>query len=179
MNLTDIIVVENKNKLSSYITEKMSQNYFVRYFDGKNLTESGRGYMLDVISCKNIGCVSVESGIIIIADDCETGLQRFAGNIRFIVSSSSEKQLKILSEYGYPAITCGNLEKDTVSFTSHTDDTITVSLNRKVSALSGKIIQPLEIPLEFDSKTDIYTVLSHTALRILLDDFNSDLGKLF
>ena len=51
-------------------------------------------------------------------------------------------------------------------------------MNREVTAFSGKKIQPLEIPLEIPMGADIYSVIAFTALRILLDDFNSEIGEL-
>ena len=84
---------------------------------------------------------------------------------------------RILRERSVPTVACGLSDTATISFTSETDDTLMVSLNRELTALSGKIIEPLEIPVE-KRGADNYSLMSFTALRLLLDDFDSELGKL-
>lgn len=63
-----------------------------------------------------------------------------------IVSSDSEKQLKVLSNHSVPAITCGNSPKDTISYTSQTDESIVLSLQRTIEFVNGRTAEPFEIP---------------------------------
>lgn len=46
---------------------------------------------------------------------------------------------------GIPLVTCGINQKNTVSFTSHSESGITLSLNRAIHTENG-IIEPLEYP---------------------------------
>ena len=98
-------------------------------------------------------------------------------DITAIINADNEEQLKSVQRHGIKAITCGACDTSTVSFSSETDETIVISLNRSITALSGKNIQPLEIPAE-KGGADRYSLMSYMALRLILDDYNSDLGRL-
>ena len=39
-------------------------------------------------------------------------------------------------------------------------------------------MQPLELPIEIPKGVDIYSVIAFTALRVMLDDFDSEIGEL-
>ena len=86
--------------------------------------------------------------------------------------------MKALKSSGCHTITCGFRKTDTFSYSSLSDDGVVVTLNRELTAFSGKNIQPLEIPVELHKGTDIYSVIAFTALRVMLDDFNSEIGEL-
>ncbi|MCH5323669.1 MAG: hypothetical protein J1E39_00505 [Eubacterium sp.] len=177
--MTDIIVIETDTKLSEYIAREMSKNYFVRYLRGTKLTESGSGYMLDILSTESLTHICCQSAVVILGEGVEPEFNELSGKLTFIADSLDTKQLTALSRCNHPVITCGTFEKDTVSYTSITEDSVTVSLNRKVTALSGRSVQPLEFPVRMTHGYEIYHCLAVTALRILLDDFDSDLGKLY
>ncbi len=177
--MTDIIVIENGRELSEYIARIMSRNYFVRYFDGSRLTERGKGYMLDILSASEISQVSCQGGAVILGRGAFLDISAIHGKFTFIVESSQSEQIAALSRCSFPVMTCGAFEKDTVSYTSISDENITVSLNRNITALSGRNVQPLELPVSLMHGREIYFTLAATALRILLDDFDSELGKLY
>ncbi len=176
--MTDVIVIENDRSLSAFISEEMSKNYFVRYYNGVKLEESGSGYMLDILSADRLSHISCKSAAVILAQGASVDFAELEGKLTFIADPHDIKQLSALSRCGCPVITCGSYEKDTVSYTSITEDKVTVSLNRELTALSGRRVQPLEFPVGL-LRENIYYSLALTALRLLLDDFDSDIGKLY
>ncbi|MFR2154374.1 MAG: hypothetical protein ACLS48_06670 [[Eubacterium] siraeum] len=67
-------------------------------------------------------------------------------------------------------ITCENLIMDTVSYTSITDEEISVSFGRTVTTLGGDEIQPFEIPVKRNGAESLYEIMAVTALRLLTGD---------
>ena len=94
-----------------------------------------------------------------------------------IINADNATQLKAIQKRGIRAVTCGTSTTATISFSSETEEKLTVSLNRGITALSGRTIEPLEFPLEKEIYNR-YPLMSFAALRIILDDFDSELGKL-
>lgn len=172
--MTDIIVLENGGQLSRHIADILSENYFVRFFNGESLRENGEGYMLDILSVSELPDIRCHSCAVVLSEGAAAKRLPYSRDIPFIASSAQTAQIAALD--GRPVITCGSYEKDTVSYTSISDENMTVALNRELVALSGKHIQPLEFPIKRGA--DIYPCLAATALRLLLDDFDSDLGRL-
>ena len=59
---------------------------------------------------------------------------------------------------------------DTVSYTSITDEEISVSFGRTVTTLDGDEIQPFEIPVKRNDAESLYEIMAVTALRLLTGD---------
>ncbi|MBP0958727.1 MAG: hypothetical protein J5992_01205 [Oscillospiraceae bacterium] len=93
--------------------------------------------LLKRLSDKNIAvCISTDNSII----------EKIPENTDVIVSSDNKEALKILSSEKINAITCGGA-KDTIGYSSNSDDEIVVSVQREIFSLSGKKYEPFEIPL--------------------------------
>ncbi|GEM_PF-5414684 len=70
---------------------------------------------------------------------------------------------------GIQLITCGISPKNTVSITSRTAEKLTLSLNRSVRTLSGKLCEPLEQPVDVPADADEYDVMAAFAAKLLLE----------
>lgn len=70
---------------------------------------------------------------------------------------------------GIQLITCGISPKNTVSITSRTAEKLTLSLNRGIRTLSGKLCEPLEQPVEAPEDSDEYDVMAAFAAKLLLE----------
>lgn len=70
---------------------------------------------------------------------------------------------------GIQLITCGISPKNTVSVTSRTAEKLTLSLNRRIRTLSGKLCEPLELPVEVPENADEYDVMAAFAAKLLLE----------
>lgn len=70
---------------------------------------------------------------------------------------------------GIQLITCGISPKNTVSITSRTAEKLTLSLNRSIRTLSGKLCEPLELPVGVPENADEYDVMAAFAAKMLLE----------
>ena len=68
---------------------------------------------------------------------------------------------------GVQLITCGVNPKNTVSFTSRSNDKITLSLNRAIRSRNG-IAEPLELPADFVDGLDEFDYMAAFAVSLLL-----------
>lgn len=176
--MTDIFLIGNKgnDKIGRLIRDRLSETYEITYICGNNAERFGAGYKLLVFDCEapvffgiSCGIALFKSGVIGCAD--------LPKNCTAIINADDPFHRKLLGSREIPTVACGLSSTATVSFTSETDDVLVVSLNRELTALSGKTIEPLEIPVK-KCGVDNYTLMSFTALRLLLDDFDSELGNL-
>ncbi len=70
---------------------------------------------------------------------------------------------------GVQLITCGISPKNTVSITSRTAEKLTLSLNRSIRTLTGKLCEPLEQPVDVPENADEYDVMAAFAAGMLLE----------
>lgn len=179
MKMTDIIIIDRDNRLCNHAVQTLSKSYFVRATDAVSLQQKGSGYLLDIIRTEHITQIDSDSCVIILGENEQySHITSDCHKMYVIANSLCDSQISSLRSCNCPVITCGSKSVDSVSFTSICDENVTVSLNRSVTALSGRSVQPLEIPVHYDNEESLYNVLAVTALRILLDDFDSELGRL-
>lgn len=178
-DMTDIVVIDEKSNLFDYAVDVLKKTYSVRSFDGRKLQYNGSGYQLNILKCDSIPLISADRCIVLLGEDSVYCDNASECELILVANSANNAQIESLKNCRYFTITCGNDMSDTVSYTSITDESITVSLNRTVKAMSGREIHPFEFPVENFSNQSIYEVLSVTAMRILLDDFNSELGRVY
>lgn len=175
--MTDIFVTGNKedHELETLIKTRLKDNYTITYINDNRFIETGNGYNLIFYDSEKPD-INVKNSILLMKEYGSIPMN-LPNDITAIINSDDENQLMAIKEKKIKALTCGTSGKSTISFSSESEDTIVISLNRSITALSGKTIQPLEIPVE-KREAGRYSLMSYTALRIILDDFNSELGKL-
>lgn len=175
--MTQIVIIgeENDTALEKLIREELSKTYRIIYIKDREITEAGAGYELvcfdsprPVIGISEAVIVAKRSAVL-------SGIVLRGGTV--IINADKPSQVEAVRDSGSPAVDCGFSPAATVSFTGENEDTLVISLNRSVTALSGKVIQPFEIPAAKHG-ADAYTLMSFTALRLLLDDRESELGQL-
>ncbi len=175
--MTDIFVTGNAEdkEHEQLIKKHLAESYTITYINQNSFRKIGSGYNLIVFESENPN-INTNGSVLLMK---KNGIipSTVPMDITAIINADNEEQLKSVQSIGVKAITCGTCDTSTVSFSSETDETIVISLNRSITALSGKIIQPLEIPAE-KGGADRYSLMSYMALRLILDDYNSDLGKL-
>ena len=175
--MTDIFVVggSKDKEIEALIKTRLSASYAVTYITRKSFCKTGNGYNLVFFDAEKPE-ITADRGILLMKENGAVP-KRLPAEITAIINEDNEAQLKAVQKQGIRAVTCGCGATATISFSSETEDMLTVSLNRGITALSGKSIEPLEIPLERDEYSR-YTLMSFAALRLLLDDFDSELGRL-
>lgn len=176
--MTDIFITGDRRDktMEALIKNRLSENYTITYISRSRFFKVGSGYNLIVFDSEKPEIKA--HGSVLLMKESGVIPEKLPQDITAIINSDNENQLKAVQKSEIRVITCGTSPTSTVSFSSETDDTLVISLNRSITALSGKIIQPLEIP-ERKKGADRYSIMSYTALRLILDDFDSELGKLF
>ncbi len=175
--MTDIFVTGSKKdtELENLIKNRLSQSYTITYISRSSFAKSGSGYNLTVFDSEKPE-INVNGGILLMKEDGAVP-EKLPPFITAIINADNETQVKAIQKMKIRSLTCGLGPTSTISFSSETEDSLTVSLNRGITALSGKTIEPLEIPLKKENYSK-YSLMSFAALRLLLDDFDSELGKL-
>lgn len=175
--MTDIFVTgcQNDKEMENLIRKRLSKNYTITYINHNCFNKNGSGYNLIVMDSDK-PVINTSGSVLLMKED---GIvpENLPYDIMAIINADNETQLREVQKQSIRAITCGWSTTDTISFSSETEDKLTVSLNRGITALSGKAIEPLEIPLEKENFGK-YSLMSFAALRLLLDDFDSELGRL-
>lgn len=100
-------------------------------------------------------------GVTVVKKFSEADLSHCPGTI--IVSSENTAQLKKLLTLGNPVITCGTCSKDTITFTSRTEDSAVIAVQRSVGGLEA----PCEIPVSAGENEDIYYLMALETVRML------------
>lgn len=168
---------EKDESFCRLLQNRLSETYRITCVKNRSIYQWGRGYELLALDMSNYKAIEAENPIILLKKGCIPQIP-LPDNGTVIACSENEEQIKALKGCNAHVITCGFGKTDTFSYSSLSDDRMVVSMNREVTAFSGKKIQPLEIPLEIPEEADIYSVIAFTALRILLDDYNSEIGEL-
>lgn len=171
--MTTVFIYGKKSdkRLTKLIIERLCGRYDITCYDGERLSRHGSGYELVIIDGDRAGEITAD---VVIMKEKAVPENVVIHAAAVIANSDVEQQLTALS--GCCVISCGSGKTDTISFSSNTFDSTVVALGRSFTALSGRIVQPLEIPTDADGG---YSALALTALRLLLDDYNSDIGSLY
>ncbi|MGN0597437.1 MAG: hypothetical protein ACI4J1_08950 [Ruminiclostridium sp.] len=178
--MTTVFVLGEKNDTTfrRLILDGLSRTYKIFYaFDG-SFIEAGMGYELLFIEMDNPTEIVCSDCIVLLKSETALPCATFPENAIVIANSQNIKQMELLKNHKGNVITCGLGKKDTFSCTSNTEESLVISLNRSITALSGRKIEPLEIPLQ-QGDEDIYYDIAFVALKAVLDDFNSEIGRLY
>jgi hypothetical protein len=154
--------------------------YSVTFVKGSTVSRFGKGYNLLVLDTPHLDFTELNECIVVMKDFGEVPTAQLPEKSIVIANSDNTEQLERLESMGQQVISCGKSNRDTFSYTSLTYDGIVISLNREITAFSGKKIQPLEIPVKFNTAPDnVYDTIAYTALRLVLDDYDSEIGLLY
>ncbi len=90
-------------------------------------------------------------------------IEKIPQNSDVIVSSDNKEAMRILSSEKMNVITCGGA-KDTIGYSSNSDDEIVVSVQREIVSCDGKKYEPFEIPLtKLEGETE-YSAMAYIGI---------------
>lgn len=113
--------------------------------------------------------INFENTIVVFRDEFDAErLQKLHPNATAIVNSQNMRAIELIKKIGVKAVTCGHSSKDTITFSSYTDDTIVISIQRAMQAMHGDEVEPFDLPVRIQSKIDLYSVLSFAGALVLL-----------
>lgn len=88
-------------------------------------------------------------------------------NAQVIAGGDDAELLKKLSKRKISVITCGGA-KDSISYTSNSEDDIVVSFQRETEFNNGSKYEPFEVPLQKLSGESEYSAMAYVAVKTLL-----------
>ncbi len=87
----------------------------------------------------------------------------------YVLDEQSQYPPRLLPPESAFAVTCGMSSKATVSISGKTGDGYLVSLQRKLCTLSGRVVEPHEIKVQFTGQYEDQAILAATAALLLGD----------
>ena len=110
----------------------------------------------------------------IIADDAVVFLNNCLSPIRIsnerycVLDSLNQNDLTLAQKSRGEVITCGLSTRDTLTFSSCTEENCVISLQRQIRRFNGSIAEPFELPINCEKHDDRYAILCASLLLILL-----------
>lgn len=92
-----------------------------------------------------------------------------------VVNSCSKDNIEYICKKGMNAVTCGLSDKDTFTISGISDEQAAVSLQRTLTTIAGKIVQPCEYVFNLTKPVSRYDLMELTAILVLSD--NEDILK--
>ena len=87
-----------------------------------------------------------------------------------IVNSNDTTALEILSKSDIKTVSCGMFGNETVILTSFTDTSACISLQRRVTTLNGKTVEPFEYPIKLQKSYSEYAIMAAFSILLLSDN---------
>ena len=84
-----------------------------------------------------------------------------------IVNSANPKDAEIAKKCNGQVITCGMSLRDTVTFSSFTDEGCVLSIQRPITRFDGKTVEPFELPLTANCLEDRFAIMCSALILIL------------
>ncbi len=154
-----------------YVTDEINKvlsPYGVLSVCGSKITSTGATPKFISVECNNRATLNIHEGIIVtigkFTSDCYLNI---IGNFKGVVFSTDKSALKMLKEKKITSITCGMAAEDTLILSSITDSAAIICLQRKITTLSGNIIEPAEYKVTLKNKITDYALLAAAAILLL------------
>ena len=96
-----------------------------------------------------------------------SSLENFSGQRYCILNSANLGDIETAKKSGGEVISCGLSLRDTVTFSSFTEDRCVISIQRPITRFDGRIVEPFELPLSVQNGDDRYGILCANLLLIL------------
>lgn len=153
------------NSLGSSLFRRLSENFSVTHIDAESgrILHGGDASGEEILICEmqNLRTFIAPSMLVIVKSGGKSLIScNFPKGTAAIVHADDAR---LLRGTGLAPITCGNGSKDTVSFSSKSEDRVVVTLQRAVKAFCGEMVEPFELPLEKGSDDD-FTLLAYVAV---------------
>lgn len=112
---------------------------------------------------------NVSNSIIVIGSKFSVQQFKELGTDNTVIIPSDNKELiQIMTDKKVDAVTYGFSDKSTVTFSSISEETAVISVQRSIKTADNKIIEPLDMPV-VNKNIDENLLLYMTALKIILN----------
>lgn len=175
VNFVSFVGKSDNFSIRKTLVEKLSENFNLFFINKNYSVENGKGEPLILFSSEDFIKMKLNSCIFVFDEDTEIIIPDIlCENAVAIINSSSRNQISQFVNTNISVITCGSSQKDTFTYSSYTDDKIVVSLQRSIKSISGKIIEPFELPVLNNEKNNIFSVLAYIAVLTQFDKFEKN-----
>lgn len=147
--MKDIILLGKTDDLTTdhLFINFFAKHYSVTYINKDTFCRKGIGNELLIYSSTNPLITNSSKSILVFKNNYIPTKDKFnTNNCVTVVSSENLTQLDFLLNNDIPALTCGKSPKDTITFSSISDDTIMISLQREIINFNNNKIFPCEVP---------------------------------
>lgn len=166
MTVLVILLSERKSKNEKEITEILKK-YGADHFSDKIIAE-GNGtftcisiYKPTELLVKNAVAVFIEKG-------ARFNKQNYPIGVIGVCEDTNKNALENFKKSNNAVITCGINNKNTLTISSFSENNVLVTLQRSVIDIKGNRIEPCEFKIKLLKPYSPYSVLSVTAILILL-----------
>ncbi|MCY1713094.1 hypothetical protein [Caproiciproducens galactitolivorans] len=147
----------------------------VQYFNGKSLEQYGSGTIKYLVyDCENLPQINFEKGIILFKNSfISSEKMNIPNGFLCILEMKNSHAAEILNGTGAAAITCGTSSKDTLSIAGLDEASATLSLQRSVRTVEGKILEPHDFTVKLLSQLSPTRILAVCAALLLSGEDSS------
>ncbi len=141
----------------------------VHICDG-NVTENSRsGVKFLIYETDTLKSLNASDGIFIFKSSQVDALPAIGShnNLTCIACADDAPSMKKLAFLQLPAIVCGTSQRDSLSISSVNGESLSISVQRILTALDGSDILPCELKADFVGEFDAYPMLASAAVLLL------------
>jgi len=168
----------NENLIGLKLCRTLSKYGGVLHLYGGDINEISVGspYFL-VYETEHLNSLQVENAVVIFNNSNNLDCPKIAPscNISYIVNAQDSNALSKLLSLSIPAIVCGMSAKDSITISSIRETQAVISVQREITLLSGKKLEPCEFKVTNIDKVDEDDLLIVCAILILFEKFDNGL----
>ena len=141
----------------------------VHICDGSVTENSRSGVRFLIYETDTLRSLNASEGVFIFKAEQTSSLPAIGAQNALVCIARADDALtmKKLAFLQVPAIVCGSSPRDSVSISSVNGESISVSVQRTLTALDGSDILPCEIKAEFTGEFDAYPLLASASVLLL------------
>ena len=160
-----ILFSGKERKKETEILEILTQ-YDADYISDKKININNGKFT--IISLYKKSDITVSKGVAVILDEFQKfEKQLLPDGIIGICENSNKCALSIFEKNKIPTISCGSNSKNTITFSSLTDESILISLQRTIVNLKKEEILPCELKIKLNRKYQPFSIMASVAILIL------------
>lgn len=171
--LVNIILYGDKgdNQIRNLIIDDLARCESIYLYSEKFIKQIGDKASLLIFDTASIAEIELSECIIVFKENARlSSIKKMPPNAIAVVSSANTELIEQLSAHRISLISCGMLAKDTLTFSSSMYENMVVALQREMETPSGKIYEPLEIPVSYNVNANKYAVLAYMAIKLLTEN---------
>ncbi len=160
-----ILFADRKSRTEKEIIDILTL-FGANYISDKTVC-SLEGVFTVVSEYKNID-LKLDSGVAVICDSTDRfNKQSFPKGIIGICEDTNTNALNLFFKNRTPVISCGMNGKNTITLSSLDDNTLFATLQRSVTDLKGRVIEPAEFKIKLNKCFSPFAVMASVAILLL------------